>query len=171
MVISTYFILRLRHFIAHILTPSTGVVKTHRLLLMNAPALMVPTAPYAVGESKLSISARALRDLLDHFPIAKGPKSDPQLVWSFSSDELILKGLESSLDTSGNLFLCSMVAPNAHGRCQSRANSRPNFPSAPQSSKCTMYTNLLSLSPSISANFWWVFDRRPNLLLTRHRPQ
>ncbi|KIP03421.1 hypothetical protein PHLGIDRAFT_497258, partial [Phlebiopsis gigantea 11061_1 CR5-6] len=77
-----------------------GVVKTHRLLLMNAPALMVPTAPDASCESKLSISARALKDLLDHFPIARGPKSDPQLVWSFSDDELVLKGLESSLDTS-----------------------------------------------------------------------
>ena len=39
--------------------------------------------------------------MLEHFPLVKGPKSDPQLVWSFGDDEIILKGLESSMDTAG----------------------------------------------------------------------
>jgi cell cycle checkpoint control protein RAD9A len=64
---------------------------------------MVPSAPDSAQESRLSIGARALKDLLDHFPVARGPKSDPQLVWSFSDDEVILRGLESSMDTSGTL--------------------------------------------------------------------
>lgn len=80
---------------------------------MNAPALMVPTEPDASCESKLGVSARALKDLLEHFPIAKGPKSDPQLVWSFGDDEVILKGLESSLDTSGKLGLLASLVPHA----------------------------------------------------------
>lgn len=78
---------------------------------------MVPTAPDASCESKLSVSARALKDLLDHFPIARGPKSDPQLVWGFSDDEVILKGLDSSLDTSGKLcFLCLVCAACSEAR-------------------------------------------------------
>lgn len=77
-----------------------GVVKTHRLLLHNATNLMVPGVTNPTQESKLSIGARSLKDLLDPFPIAKGPKSDPQIILTLNEDEVILKAQESSLDTS-----------------------------------------------------------------------
>ena len=82
-----------------------GVVKTHRLQLHHAASLLVPNAPDPIQQSRLSISAKALKDLLEHFPIARGPKSDPQLVWSFGDDEVILRGLESSMDASGMSIL------------------------------------------------------------------
>ncbi|EKM50030.1 uncharacterized protein PHACADRAFT_264515 [Phanerochaete carnosa HHB-10118-sp] len=90
-----------------------GVVKTHRLLLNDAANLMVPGLSNSPQESKLSVGARSLKDLLDHFPIAKGPKSDPQIIWVFNDDEVILKGLESSLDTSvkGQLATELSVSP------------------------------------------------------------
>ncbi len=78
-----------------------GVVKTHRLLLLDAPSLLAPSVPESFNESRLSVGPRAIKDMLEHFSLAKGPKSDPQLVWSFGDEEVLLKGLESSLDTSG----------------------------------------------------------------------
>ena len=65
---------------------------------------MVPGLPEHTQEFKVTIGARSLRDLLDHFPIARGPKSYPQIIWTFSDEEVILKALESSLDTSGKPY-------------------------------------------------------------------
>ncbi|GJE90949.1 hypothetical protein PsYK624_070960 [Phanerochaete sordida] len=77
-----------------------GIVKTHRLLLNHATNLMSPGVLNPAQESKLTIGARSLKELLDHFPIARGPKSDPQIIVTLGDDEVILKAQESSLDTS-----------------------------------------------------------------------
>ncbi|KAF8160680.1 Rad9-domain-containing protein [Crassisporium funariophilum] len=78
-----------------------GVVKTHRLLLSTPASLMAPGVPDAQNESRLTIGPRALRDLIDHFPVSKGARSDPQLVWTFEDTEVGLKSLESAIDSRG----------------------------------------------------------------------
>lgn len=62
---------------------------------------MTPGAPNPTNESRLIIGPKALKDLLDHFPIAKGARSDPQLVWTFDEGEVVLKSMESSIDSRG----------------------------------------------------------------------
>ncbi|KAJ3552577.1 hypothetical protein NM688_g4080 [Phlebia brevispora] len=57
--------------------------------------------PRRFNESRVTVTPRAVRDMLEHFPISRGPKSDPQLVWSFAEEEVYMKGLESSLDANG----------------------------------------------------------------------
>lgn len=78
-----------------------GVVKTHRLLLLTSVSLMAPGVPDAMNESRLTIGPKALRDLIDHFPVAKAARSDPQLVWTFEDGEVGLKSMESSIDSRG----------------------------------------------------------------------
>lgn len=63
---------------------------------------MVPGIPDSINESHLSIGPRALKDIIEHFPLFKGAKSDPQLVWSFGDSEVDLKSLESSIDSRGS---------------------------------------------------------------------
>lgn len=86
-----------------------GVVKTHRLLLQTQTSLMAPGAPDSSNESHLTIGPRALKDMIEHFPLSKGAKSDPQLVWSFGDSEVDLKSLESSIDSRGLFLLTSFM--------------------------------------------------------------
>lgn len=88
-----------------------GVVKTHKLLLLNATLLTAPHIPDTFNESKLTIGPRAVRDILEHFPVARGPKSDPQLEWNFSEEEVHLRGLDASLDLSSK-SLCETLKCN-----------------------------------------------------------
>ena len=62
---------------------------------------MTPGAPDPTNESRLTIGPKALKDLIDHFPVAKGARTDPQLVWTFEDSEVILKSIESSIDSRG----------------------------------------------------------------------
>ncbi|TFK44246.1 Rad9-domain-containing protein [Crucibulum laeve] len=78
-----------------------GVVKTHRLLLQTPTSLMAPGVPDATNESRLTIGPKSLKDMIEHFPLSKGAKSDPQLVWSFGDTEVALKSMESSIDSRG----------------------------------------------------------------------
>jgi cell cycle checkpoint control protein RAD9A len=64
---------------------------------------MAPGSPDATNESNLTIGPKAIKDLIDHFPLAKGTKSDPQLIWSFGESEVELRSLESSFDPKGIL--------------------------------------------------------------------
>jgi hypothetical protein len=80
-----------------------GVTKTHRLPLLTPTALMAPGSPDATNESNLTIGPKAIKDMIDHFPLAKGAKSDPQLIWSFGESEVELRSLESSFDPKGML--------------------------------------------------------------------
>ena len=56
-----------------------------------------------MNESRLTIGPRAVKDMIEHFPIAKGAKADPQLIWSFGESEVGLRSLESSFDPKGML--------------------------------------------------------------------
>ena len=62
---------------------------------------MAPGVPDATNESRLTIGPKPLKDLIDHFPVAKGARSDPQLVWTFEDGEVGLKSMESSIDSRG----------------------------------------------------------------------
>jgi cell cycle checkpoint control protein RAD9A len=78
-----------------------GVVKTHRLLLLTLTSFLAPGVPDASNESHLTVGPRALRDMIEHFPVAKGARSDPQLIWNFGESEVEVKSFESSLDAKG----------------------------------------------------------------------
>ncbi|KAL0577028.1 hypothetical protein V5O48_004962 [Marasmius crinis-equi] len=65
-----------------------GVVKTHKLVLMTPQSLMAPGVPDTSDESLLTIGPRAMREIIEHFPLAKGIKADPQLIWSFEEAEV-----------------------------------------------------------------------------------
>ncbi|CAA7261786.1 unnamed protein product [Cyclocybe aegerita] len=90
-----------------------GVVKTHRLLLLTPTSLMAPGVPDAANESRLTIGPKALKDLIDHFPVSKGAKSDPQLVWTFEDAEVGLKSVESSIDARGRGQLSTEITISA----------------------------------------------------------
>ena len=62
---------------------------------------MAPGVPDTYNESRLTIGPKALKDLIEHFPVAKVYRSDPQLVWTFDDTEVGLKSLESSIDSRG----------------------------------------------------------------------
>jgi cell cycle checkpoint control protein RAD9A len=85
-----------------------GVVKTHRLLLLTPTSLSAPGIPDGFNESRLTIGPKQLRDMLEHFPSAKGGKSDPKLIWSFGDTEVQLKGCETSIDSKGQLDILSI---------------------------------------------------------------
>ncbi|KDR75080.1 hypothetical protein GALMADRAFT_69752 [Galerina marginata CBS 339.88] len=90
-----------------------GVVKTHRLLLLTPASLMAPGVPDATNESRITVGPKALKDLLDHFPVAKGARSDPQLVWTFEQHEVALKSMESSVDSRGRGQLSTEISISA----------------------------------------------------------
>lgn len=81
-------------------TEIPGVVKTHRLLLMTHSTLLAPSALDNAGESHVIIGSKMLKEMLDHFPVAKG-KSDPRLIWSFGETEVGVKSLDTSVENKG----------------------------------------------------------------------
>lgn len=65
---------------------------------------MAPGMPDASNESHLTIGPKAVKDMIDHFPLTKGVKSDPKLVWSFGESEVEVRSMESSVDPKGSDF-------------------------------------------------------------------
>ncbi|KAI0954118.1 hypothetical protein AcV7_007440 [Taiwanofungus camphoratus] len=90
-----------------------GVIKTHRLLLQVPTSLLAPGVPDTPYQSRLTIGPRPLREMIEHFPNAKGSKSDPQLVWSFGDTEVQVKSLETSIDTKGKAQLSTELTISA----------------------------------------------------------
>lgn len=84
-----------------------GVVKTHKLLLGEPSKHMAPGIPDSLEQSRLCIGPKAIRDLIDHFPLSKSAKSDPQLIWSFSDEDVQIRTQESSLDSRGAFYRLS----------------------------------------------------------------
>lgn len=78
-----------------------GVVKTHRLLLNTVTDHYVPRLFEASLENKIVVRPRTVKEIIDHFPLAKGAKSDPQLIWRFDDSEVKVKSLEDGADTKG----------------------------------------------------------------------
>jgi cell cycle checkpoint control protein RAD9A len=91
------------------------VVKTHRLNLLTPTSLMAPGVPDPTNESNLTIGPKSVKDMIDHFPIAKGPKSDPQLIWTFRETDLEVRSLESSNDAKGLPLPLSHVTHHSLG--------------------------------------------------------
>ncbi|KAJ7084342.1 Rad9-domain-containing protein [Mycena belliarum] len=90
-----------------------GVVKTHRLLLLTLTSFLAPGVPDAENESHLTVGPRAVRDMIEHFPVPKGTRADPQLIWNFGESEVEVKSLESSLDTKGRNQLSTELTISA----------------------------------------------------------
>ncbi|RDB24994.1 Cell cycle checkpoint control protein RAD9A [Hypsizygus marmoreus] len=90
-----------------------GVVKTHRLVLLTPSSLMAPGVPDALNESNLTIGPKAVKDMIEHFPLARGIKSDPQLIWSFGESEVELRSFESSIDSKGKAQLATELTISA----------------------------------------------------------
>ncbi|KAJ7497250.1 Rad9-domain-containing protein [Mycena latifolia] len=90
-----------------------GVVKTHRLLLLTLTSFLAPGVPDANNESHLTVGPRAIRDMIEHFPVPKGARSDPQLIWNFGEAEVEVKSLESSLDSKGRNQLSTELTISA----------------------------------------------------------
>lgn len=78
-----------------------GVVKTHRLLLNTVTDHYVPRLMEVTLENKVVIRPRTAKEIIDHFPLAKGGKNDPQLIWRFSDEEVRVKTLENGVDSKG----------------------------------------------------------------------
>ena len=69
--------------------------------MLMPTTLVEPSFPDPTSESKVTIGPKALKDVIDHFPVSKGGRSDPQLVWTLSDVELTLKSSESSIENRG----------------------------------------------------------------------
>ncbi|KAG6902745.1 hypothetical protein C0995_011893 [Termitomyces sp. Mi166 len=74
---------------------------------------MAPGILDAINESNLTIGPKTLKDMIEHFPLARGVKSDPQLIWSFGDAEVELRSLESSIDTKGRAQLATELTISA----------------------------------------------------------
>ncbi|KAJ6593856.1 Rad9-domain-containing protein [Mycena capillaripes] len=90
-----------------------GVIKTHRLLLLSLTSFLAPGVPEANNESRLTVGPRAIRDMIEHFPVPKGARSDPQLIWNFGESEVEVKSFESSLDSKGRTQLSTELTISA----------------------------------------------------------
>ncbi|KAF9649182.1 hypothetical protein BDM02DRAFT_3260512 [Thelephora ganbajun] len=82
-----------------------GVVKTHRLPLHTIESAHQFTDNPGEDESYVEIGAKMLKDIIEHFPSVRGNKGDPQLVWGFANSEVIIRSMETSLDTRGKAQL------------------------------------------------------------------
>lgn len=80
-----------------------GVVKTHRLVLSVPTSLMAPGVPDTSNQARVNIGPIALRNMLEHFPLQKGSKADPQLIWFFDETDVALRTCESSMG-KGTMF-------------------------------------------------------------------
>ncbi|KAG1876073.1 Rad9/Ddc1 [Suillus tomentosus] len=90
-----------------------GIVKTHRLQLLVPTSLLSPGTSDPSTESHLTIGPRAIKDITEHFPNARGAKGNPQLVWTFGDTDVEVKSLESSIDTRGKAQLSTELTISA----------------------------------------------------------
>ncbi|KAJ7072368.1 Rad9-domain-containing protein [Mycena amicta] len=90
-----------------------GVIKTHRLLLLTLTSFLAPGVPDAYNESHLTVGPRAIKDMIEHFPVPKGARSDPQLIWNFGEAEVEVKSYESSLESKGRFELSTELKISA----------------------------------------------------------
>lgn len=52
-------------------------------------------------DSRICVSPQAVKEIIEHFPFAKGPRSDPQLIWTFDANDVKVKTMANSLDSKG----------------------------------------------------------------------
>ena len=85
----------------------SGVVKTHKLPLHTIESAHQFTDDPGEDESYVTIGSKVLKDIIEHFPSVRGNKGDPQLVWGFANSEVIVRSMETSLDTRGVFQTCN----------------------------------------------------------------
>ncbi|KZT38458.1 hypothetical protein SISSUDRAFT_1061996 [Sistotremastrum suecicum HHB10207 ss-3] len=73
-----------------------GVIKTHKLIIDVNTTVMTPRVPDASTGSRVTIGSEVIKDILDHFPMGKAMKSDPQLIWHFSGTDVRVRSLEGN---------------------------------------------------------------------------
>lgn len=78
-----------------------GVVKTHRLLLNDPTNDTAPIIPDNDDESKIIMQARAVKQIIDLFPMTRGARNDPELVWRFDDREVKIKNVDKGVDGKG----------------------------------------------------------------------
>jgi cell cycle checkpoint control protein RAD9A len=66
---------------------------------------MTPGVPDSPHESCLTIGPKAIKDIVEQFPSARGSRSDPQLIWHFGDSEVEVRSLECSIDAKGEIGL------------------------------------------------------------------
>ncbi|KAH9485464.1 hypothetical protein JR316_0002372 [Psilocybe cubensis] len=71
---------------------------------------MSPGVPHSSNESRLTIGPKTMKDLLEHFPVSRGARSDPQLVWTFNDDQVSLRSMESAVDSRGRGQLSTEIS-------------------------------------------------------------
>ena len=77
------------------------MVKTHKLPLHTIESAHQFTDNPGEDESNVTIGPKMLKDIIEHFPSVRGNKGDPQLAWGFADSEVIIRSIETSLDTRG----------------------------------------------------------------------
>ena len=87
-----------------------GIVKTHRLSLNPMTDPLSPSMPDPSLETVITVGPKTMKSMLEHFPFGKGSKSDPQLVWNFHDEEVVLRSLESGADGKGSCRLFHVSA-------------------------------------------------------------
>ena len=76
---------------------------------------MAPRVPDTPYQSHVSIGAKALKEMIEHFPAARGPKSDPQLIWHFEDLDVRVKSFEATMDSKGPFCLsCLRIRSSTH---------------------------------------------------------
>lgn len=75
-----------------------GVIKTHRLLLNVPSSDEAPVMRDDLYESRLVVQAQIVKEMIEHFPNARGTKNDPELVWTFDEAEVKVKSVDKSYE-------------------------------------------------------------------------
>lgn len=81
-----------------------GVTKTHRLLLQANAAFLSPRLPEDAILSRITVTSRAVKDLLEHLTGARANKQDARLIWTFGDVEVRVKSLNAT-ETLG-MYAC-----------------------------------------------------------------
>ncbi|PIL25203.1 hypothetical protein GSI_13092 [Ganoderma sinense ZZ0214-1] len=90
-----------------------GIVKTHRLSLNPMTDPLSPSMPDPSLETVITVGPKTMKSMLEHFPFSKGSKSDPQLVWNFHEDQVVLRSLESGANGKGRPSLITELTLSA----------------------------------------------------------
>ncbi|KAM5544194.1 hypothetical protein V8D89_001854 [Ganoderma adspersum] len=86
---------------------------THRLSLNPMTDPLSPSMPDPSLETVITVGPKTMKSMLEHFPFSKGSKSDPQLVWNFHDEEVVLRSLESGADGKGRPSLITELTLSA----------------------------------------------------------
>lgn len=71
-----------------------GVVKTHRLLLNSPMNDDAPVVFNELYESRILVQAHIVKEMIEHFPNTRGSKNDPELVWTFTDEDVRISNVD-----------------------------------------------------------------------------